>query len=133
MIGILVVTHGDFGKELIKSAQLIVGDQQHISSLSLKPGDDLEEFYLNIMKEIEILDNENGVIVFADLFGGTPSNLALRTMMEKEIALVTGVNLPMILETLILRNSNISFKSLVEQCIKVGVSGIIDVSEKLLV
>ena len=132
MIGILIVTHGEFGKELIKSAELIVGKQENVSSLSLKPGDDIDAFHLSIKKEIDKLNNGNGVIVFTDLFGGTPSNTVLRTMMEKKIQSITGVNLPMLLETLVLRNSDITLESLVSQCIKEGTSGIVDVSKKLL-
>lgn len=127
-----MVTHGNFGKELIKSAELIIGKQENISSLSLKPGGDIEELYLNIKAEIDKLDCGNGAIVFTDLFGGTPSNTVLRTMAEKEIQSITGVNLPMLLETLVLRNSEIDLDSLITQCINEGISGIVDVSKKLL-
>ena len=132
LVGILIVTHGEFGKQLIKSAELIVGEQENISALSLCLGDNIDELDSNIGREILKLDNGDGVIIFTDLFGGTPSNIVSRNIKEGKIYSIAGVNMPMILEILISRTSNNNLNSLVSNCIKEGTTGIIDVYKRLL-
>lgn len=126
MIGILIVTHGNFGEEILKSAELIVGKQKRILTLGLNHGDSIENFIINVKSNIENLNEGDGVLVFADLFGASPYNAAAfsaKNMSEKDFRCITGVNLPMLLEALTMR-SEYELNSLVEICISEGKSGI---------
>ena len=98
MVGMLVITHRRLAKELIDTAQLIVGKIDNCVGLSLDPElpvDDLRQQITNAMNEV---NDGNGVIVLTDMFGGTPSNLSLSFLNHEGIEVVTGVNLPMILK-----------------------------------
>lgn len=99
MIGIIIGTHGKFSKEIVKSAEMIFGQQENVKPVTFEPGespDDLVEKYKAEMKE---LDYSDGLIFFVDLFGGSPYNAASRIVLEEEnMDIVTGVNLPMLLE-----------------------------------
>jgi PTS system mannose-specific IIA component len=130
MIGILVVTHGNFGKELLKSAELIIGDQENVKTLSLNRGDNIEELYSCVNKQIEQLDEGEGVLVFTDLFGGSPSNVTAANMEETYFESLSGVNLPMLIEALDLRVNN-NLKELVNKVLKAGVGGIKDIRSEL--
>lgn len=130
MIGILVVTHGNFGKELLKSAELIIGDQENVKTLSLNRGDNIEELYSCVNKQIEQLDEGEGVLVFTDLFGGSPSNVTAANMKETYFESLSGVNLPMLIEALDLRVNN-NLKELVSKVLKAGVDGIKDIRSEL--
>ncbi|AGB19363.1 PTS sugar transporter subunit IIA [Thermoanaerobacterium thermosaccharolyticum] len=134
MIGILVVTHGDFGRELIKSAELIVGKQDNIKCIGLFHGDDIEKFKREVSNTIYSLDDGDGVLVFTDLFGASPSNVVALSMkpVSKEVNFecITGVNMPMILEALTMRKS-CKLKGLKEHSLNVGLGGIKDLYNEL--
>ena len=104
MINILVVTHGNFGNELIKSAEMIAGKQENIESLGLFVEDDFDMFKSKVKNKIKELENEEGVLVLVDMFGGTPSNASFANLNNLDLECVTGLNLPMMLEVLINRN-----------------------------
>jgi PTS system mannose-specific IIA component len=128
MVGILIVTHGNLGLELLKSAELIIGKQTNTYSLGIFHGDSIEEFNKEVMKYIKILDGGKGVLVFTDLYGGSPSNviaLSQREIQSTKFECVTGVNLPMILEALTIRDS-IELSLLKEHCMEIGHQGIKD-------
>jgi PTS system mannose-specific IIA component len=98
MVGMLVITHRRLAKELIDTAQLIVGKIDNCVGLSLDPElpvDDLRQQITNAMNEV---NDGDGVIVLTDMFGGTPSNLSLSFLNHEGIEVVTGVNLPMLLK-----------------------------------
>lgn len=103
MIGVLVVTHGYLSKEFLNTVELIMGKQKNCSSLSLLAGDSIEEFSSQIFSKIKELDEGEGVIVVTDLFLASPYNqttLKHREILKAKInyRLLTGVNLPMLLE-----------------------------------
>ncbi|AEM79293.1 PTS system, mannose-specific IIA component [Thermoanaerobacter thermohydrosulfuricus] len=129
MIGILVVTHGNLGKELLKSAELIVGKQERTMALGLFPGDNIEELKDNILKTIEILDEGDGVLIFIDFYGGSPANATIISSKDLgenvKVEYITGVNMPMIIEALTMRKIY-NLSSLKEHCIERGVCGIKD-------
>ena len=100
MIGILIVTHGNFGTELLKSAELIIGKQDNVKTLGLNHGDNVEELCDRVCESIKELDSGDGVLVFTDLFGGSPSNVVARNMEHLNFYSLTGVNLPMLIEAL---------------------------------
>jgi PTS system mannose-specific IIA component len=98
MIGVLITTHGNLGKELIKAAQLIKGPLNDISHVSVDQTKDAEEIKREIGNAIKKLDKGRGVLILTDLFGGTPSNISLSFMKEGKVEVLTGVNLPMLLK-----------------------------------
>lgn len=129
MIGILIVTHGKFGQELLESAELIIGELEKTDAISLFPNDSIDDFKKNIIERLKSLDTGKGVMVFVDLYGGTPSNsIALNLDLngnEINIECITGVNLPMLLEALTMRN-NLKLSELKKYCIEAGINGVKD-------
>jgi PTS system mannose-specific IIA component len=98
MIGALVVTHGHLGQELVAAAEMIVGDISHIKSVSIGWHDDVNDAHNDIEKHILEVEDGSGVLILTDMFGGTPSNIALSFHDPGKVDVVTGVNLPMIIK-----------------------------------
>ncbi len=97
MVGILIVSHGHLAEALISSAEILVGPMEKIKAISIWPGDKKEEIEKRIEKEIKEIDNGKGVIILTDLLGGTSTNLSLSFLHDRRAAVVTGVNIPMLL------------------------------------
>lgn len=110
MISVIIGTHGIFSEEILKSAEMIFGTQENIGAITFKPGEGIETLVEKYNKLIEKLDSTNGVLFMVDLFGGSPFNAAsIIAMKHENMEIVTGVNLPMILEVLGSREfSNVS-------------------------
>lgn len=98
MIGVLVITHGNLGSELIKAAELIRGELKSVLSISVNANKGFENLKKEITAAIKKVETGNGVLILTDLFGGTPSNISLSFLREQKIEVVTGVNLPMMLK-----------------------------------
>jgi PTS system mannose-specific IIA component len=98
MIGVVVVTHGQLATELVNAAETIVGDQPKFAAVSIGWHDAVELAREEIAQAIARVDSGSGVIVLTDMFGGTPSNLAITCLAEGRVELITGVNLPMLLK-----------------------------------
>jgi mannose PTS system EIIA component len=98
MIGVLITTHGDLGKELIKAAEMIKGPMRGVLHIPIDQSKGVEEIKKEMMGAIKKLDQGKGVLIMTDLFGGTPSNISLSFMKEGKVEVVTGVNLPMMLK-----------------------------------
>jgi PTS system mannose-specific IIA component len=98
MIGALVVTHGHLGQELVAAAEMIVGEISHIRAVSIGWHDDVNDARIDIEKRIAEVENGKGVLILTDMFGGTPSNIALSFHDPGKVDVVTGVNLPMIIK-----------------------------------
>lgn len=130
MIGILIVTHGNLGRELLKSAELIMGEQVNVKTLGLNHGDDIDDLYNCINNEIKQLDEGEGVLVLTDLFGGSPSNVTAASMRDQRIESISGVNLPMIIEALNSRAYH-NLEALVEKVMRTGVDGIKNIRTEL--
>ncbi|WP_213951045.1 PTS sugar transporter subunit IIA [Tepidanaerobacter syntrophicus] len=135
MIGILIATHGNLGKELIKSSELIMGKQSKLTSVGLFHGDSIEEFKATVENEIRNLEQGEGVLVFVDLYGGSPCNataMIMRNFLENaRFECITGVNLPMLLEALTARITSVNLNYIKEQCINAGLSSIKDLYKQL--
>lgn len=125
MIGILIVTHGNFGTELLKSAELIIGKQENVETLGLNHGDSVDELYKKVKDAIQKLDTEGGVLILTDLFGGSPSNVVAASLKGNNgrIESISGVNLPMLIEALDLRTRE-NLQDMVNQIIQIGIEGI---------
>lgn len=97
-IGVVVVTHGQLATELLNAAETIVGDLPTFAAVSIGWHDDVELARTEIADTIARMNTGHGVIVATDMFGGTPSNLAITLIEEGRVEVVTGVNLPMLLK-----------------------------------
>ena len=114
MIGLVIITHGELAKSFVLSLELIAGPQQNIEMICIKPDDDMDQQRTNILKAIKNVDQNKGVILLTDLFGGTPSNLALSILGLENIEVIGGVNLPMLLKLISLRSKS-TLQEAVEQ------------------
>jgi len=96
MIGMLIISHCDLGKELLKAAEFIVGRLEAADAISITQTSDSKEVLEAISNKIRDLNRGQGVLVLTDMFGGTPSNLSLSFLKEESVEVLTGVNLPMV-------------------------------------
>jgi PTS system mannose-specific IIA component len=97
MIGLVLVTHGRLAAEFVTAMEHVVGAQQRIEAICIGPDDDMEERRNDIADAICRADGGSGVIILTDLFGGTPSNLAISLMKSQSVEVIAGVNLPMLI------------------------------------
>jgi PTS system mannose-specific IIA component len=98
MIGVVVVTHGQLATELLNAAETIVGDLPRFAAVSIGWHEDTEDARGEIAQAIERVDEGAGVLILTDMFGGTPSNLAMTFLAEGRVEVITGVNLPMLIK-----------------------------------
>ena len=97
MIGLVLVTHGRLADEFVAALEHVVGKQERIAAIAIAPDDDMEARRRDIADAIAAVDLGRGVIVLTDLFGGTPSNLAISLMERGRIEVIAGINLPMLI------------------------------------
>ena len=98
MIGVVIVTHANLGEELIKVGRMILGEFEQVNAVGIFNRESVDEMRSKINDAINQVDSGEGVIVLVDMFGGTPSNMALAFLEEGKVEVVTGVNLPMIIK-----------------------------------
>ncbi len=98
MIGIVLVTHGRLAEEFVAATEHVVGPQEAVRSVCIGPDDDMEQRRTEIIDAVAAVDQGQGVVVLTDMFGGTPSNLAISIMDEEKIEVIAGVNLPMLIK-----------------------------------
>jgi PTS system mannose-specific IIA component len=96
MIGLLIISHCDLGREFLNAAEFILGRLEAVDSISITQTTKSEEMLKTISEKIKALDCGQGVLVLTDMFGGTPSNLSLSFLQEEKVEVLTGVNLPMV-------------------------------------
>jgi PTS system mannose-specific IIA component len=104
MIGLVIVTHGGLAVEFRAALEHIVGPQTQLETISIGPEDDMEARRTDILDAIRRTDSGGGVIVLTDMFGGTPSNLAISVMDEAKVEIIAGINLPILVKLAGLRN-----------------------------
>ncbi len=97
MIGIVVVSHGKLAHELVRAAEHVVGEQEAFEALSIEVEDDIDQRRDEIRDTVKACNKGKGVIILTDMFGGTPSNLALSNLADGKIDVIGGVNLPMLI------------------------------------
>ncbi|HEY43190.1 MAG TPA: PTS sugar transporter subunit IIA [Anaerolineae bacterium] len=131
MVGVLVVAHGEMAAGLLDAARMIVGEQEALLALSLQEMEDVEGLMAKVEEAISQVDGGEGVLVLVDLPGASPFNASARIAMTREgIEVITGVNLPMLAELLVLREGS-SLEELVDIAKEAGTSGARTLSEIL--
>ena len=122
-IGGVIISHGQFAKELLAAAEEIVKEIPHIRAVSIGWHDDVEAARAEIERAIKEVSQGCGVLLLTDMFGGTPTNIASMFFAENEVEIVTGVNLPMVIK-LASQNENIGLHELAKQIFSNGREGI---------
>ncbi len=98
VIGMVLVTHGNLAQEFIAALEHVVGTQDHIAAVCIGPDDDMEQRRQEILDNVAKVDDGKGVVVLTDMFGGTPSNLAISVMDKARVEVIAGINLPMLIK-----------------------------------
>lgn len=108
MIGGIIVSHGKLAEELLNALTIILGEAVNIEAISIGWYDDVEESKKKINQSLKRVGQKNGVLIFTDMFGGTPSNLSFSFLKDDRVEIITGVNLPMLIKFISLqRGSNL--------------------------
>ena len=105
MVGILIVSHGSFAAGLLSAVELIAGKQEKVTTIGLHHEDGVEEFETKVNQALEDLDDGDGVLVFVDILGGTPSNVIFRSLAKREFKAIAGMNMAMVVQAVMMRNS----------------------------
>ncbi len=105
MIGVVLVTHGRLASEFIEALEHVVGAQSNMSAVCIGPDDDMEQRRQEIIDSVAKADDGDGVVLLTDMFGGTPSNLAISVLDQGRVEVIAGVNLPMLIKLASLRAS----------------------------
>ena len=105
MIGVVLVTHGNLATELVKVMEHVVGPQDQLTTITIDPDDDMEKRREDILNSVQFVDKGLGVIILTDMYGGTPSNLAISIMEQAKIDIIAGVNLPMLIKLASVRST----------------------------
>jgi len=98
MIGLVIVTHGRLAEEFLSAMEHVVGPQSAVAAICIGPEDDMERRLRDIMNACSRVDDGGGVILLTDMFGGTPSNLAISVMEQTRAEVIAGLNLPMLIK-----------------------------------
>ena len=130
MIGLVLVTHGNLADEFVAAMQHVVGKQEQIATVCIGPEDDMEMRRDEILKKVEDVNDGSGVVVLTDMFGGTPSNLAISIMDRAKVEILAGVNLQMLIKIASLRKEK-DLKNTVEGAQEAG-KKYINVASQLL-
>jgi len=106
MIGLVLVTHGRLAEEFVAAMEHVVGQQDQVRTVAIGPDDDMEERRSEIIASVEDVDGGDGVILLTDMFGGTPSNLAISMLGQaSNMEVIAGINLPMLIKLASVRES----------------------------
>jgi PTS system mannose-specific IIA component len=106
MIGMVLVTHGRLADEFVAATEHVVGPQESMRAISIGPDDDMEQRRAEIAQAVEDVDTGNGVILLTDMFGGTPSNLAISLLDRANVEVIAGMNLPMLIKLVKVRQED---------------------------
>ena len=131
MIGLVLVTHGRLAAEFLAALEHVVGPQELIRAVCIGADDDIEARRAEIVSAIREVDAGGGVVVLTDMFGGTPSNLAISTMDRKGVEVIAGVNLPMLIKLASVRGDGASLGAAVDAAQEAG-RKYINVASRLL-
>ena len=131
MIGVVIAAHGSLAESFKESIHMIIGEVNQLCAVSLHPEDSLDDLSITLNAAAESVDSGEGVICLLDLFGGTPSNVAMMISQERNnFYPISGVNFPMVAELFINRPYIQDIQKLVNICLESGRAGIIDMLER---
>lgn len=130
MIGILVVTHGMFAEGLLNAVELIAGKQEKVEVLGLHHGDGIDEFEQRVSGAYDRLEDGSGVIILTDILGGSPSNITMKLLSERNAIGICGVNMAMLVQAIMYRDDN-GLQELEKICIESASGSIISLGEKV--
>lgn len=119
MIGILIATHGNFASGLLSAVELIAGKQEKVGTIGLHHEDGIEEFEQKVNNMLDDLDDGDGVLVFVDILGGTPSNVIFRSLSRKKFKAIAGVNMAMVVQAVMMRDG-VSEEELYENVLEIA-------------
>ena len=105
MIGLVLVTHGRLAEEFVAATEHVVGPQANVRTVCIGPDDDMEQRRNDVLRAVDEVDDGAGVILLTDMFGGTPSNLAISVMDRANVEVIAGMNLPMLIKLASVRES----------------------------
>ncbi len=128
-VGVVLVTHTEYGAWLLKAAEMILGSQDHCTSVSVDVSLEVDETVSNLKAAVKKCDAGQGVVLLTDMFGGTPTNISLSLLGSGKLEVVTGVNLPMLLKVLGMRQAPLS--ELAQVAKEAGCKGIVVAGEVL--
>lgn len=131
MIGIVAISHGTLASGLVSAVSLLMGKQQGLATAELHPGDDPAGFKALVEGAIDSVDEGEGVLVLADIFGGTPSNSVSQLLGRPGVQSVAGVNLPMLVQALLMRDQ-CAIEELPAQALQAGQEALIDIRQRLV-
>jgi PTS system mannose-specific IIA component len=106
MIGLVIVTHGGLAQEFLAALEHVHGPQERVVAISIGPNDDMETRRVEIVEAVGNVDTGEGAILLTDMFGGTPSNLAISVMEQAKVEVIAGVNLPMLIKLASIRGES---------------------------
>lgn len=130
IIGIIIVAHGGYGSAVLNAAESIMGPQEDCASISVDIAHEVDEAVRRLNDAAQRLDRGAGVIILTDMFGGTPTNLALSLLGQHRAEVVTGVNLPMLMKVIEARRT-LQVEELAVQAGEAGKAGIVVAGEML--
>lgn len=119
MIGMVLVTHGALAIEFKSALEHVVGPQEFVETVAIGPDDDMEARRDDILRCVDAADQGKGVVILTDMFGGTPSNLAISVMQNRNVEVICGVNLPMLVKLARVR-VDADFRTAVTQAAEAG-------------
>ncbi len=114
MIGLVLVTHGQLAREFIRAMEHVVGPQEKVAQVCIEPDDDIEQRRREIIDSVARVDDGDGVVLLTDMFGGTPSNLAISVLDQGKVEVIAGINLPMLIKLASVRGSDPLKKAVAE-------------------
>lgn len=125
MIGLVIVTHGGLAREFLSAMEHVVGPQSDVIPICIGPDDDMEARRGEILDAVLQVDKDQGVILLTDMFGGTPSNLAISAMSSGHIEVIAGVNLPMLVRAFTYRAKGM--ETMITKAVSGGRDGVLHI------
>lgn len=131
-IAIIVITHGSSAEPLCKTAEMIVGQQENLAVLDFYPGENVDSLAIKINKSLRHLNTDNGLLFLVDVFGGSPFNAAMLVSSTQRYSdVVSGVNIPMLIDCFMDRNTVKNFSDLVDVAKNSGIAGILSMNQDM--
>jgi mannose/fructose-specific phosphotransferase system component IIA len=130
MVGVVLISHGDLAKGIVSSASMLVPQLNQLTSVTLWPDDNPDEFQKKLEAAVKETDTGDGVFILADMLGGTPSNRAMYSLGDK-VRMLTGLSLPMLYSLLNIREESTDLAAIAKDVMNEAKEGMVDVNEMM--